>query len=84
LRRIPLRFGYAYEPWYQKTPDGSSITGHFLTLGFGLPFGRRGALLDAALQLGWRGDLSSAGARETIVRGYISLWGFEPWFQRKQ
>jgi len=84
LRRVPLRFGYAYEPWYQKTPDGSSITGHFLTMGLGLPIGRRGAMLDAALQLGWRGDLSSAGARETIVRGYISLWGFEPWFQRKK
>ena len=84
LRRIPLRFGYAYEPWYQKTPDGASITGHFLTLGLGLPFSRGGAVLDAALQLGWRGDVSTAGAKETIVRGFISLWGFEPWFQRKK
>jgi hypothetical protein len=82
LRRIPLRFGYAYEPWYQKTPDGASIAGHFLTLGLGLPFSRGGAVLDATLQLGWRGDMSAAGAKETIVRGYISLWGFEPWFQR--
>jgi len=84
LRRIPLRFGYAYEPWYQKTPDSASITGHFLTLGLGLPFSRGGAVLDAALQLGWRGDVSGAGAKETIVRGFISLWGFEPWFQRRK
>ena len=84
LRRIPLRFGYAYEPWYQETPDGSSITGHFVTLGLGLPFSRAGAVLDAALQLGWRGDGSGTGAKETIVRGFISLWGFEPWFQRKK
>jgi len=84
LRRIPLRLGYAYEPWYQKTSDGASITGHFLTLGLGLPFSRGGAVLDAALELGWRGNVSSAGAKETIVRGYISLWGFEPWFQRKK
>jgi hypothetical protein len=84
LRRIPLRFGYAYEPWYQETPDGSSISGHFLSLGLGLPFSRGKAVLDAALQLGWRGGQSEAGAKETIVRGYISLWGFEPWFQRKQ
>jgi len=84
LQRIPLRFGYAYEPWHQKTPAGASISGHFLTLGLGLPFNRGGAVLDAALQLGWRGDVSAAGAKETIVRGVISLWGFEPWFQRKR
>jgi hypothetical protein len=84
LRQIPLRFGYALEPWYQKTPDGSSIAGHFFTLGLGLPFSRGGAVLDAALELGWRGDVASAGAKETIVRGYISVWGFEPWFQRQK
>jgi hypothetical protein len=82
--RIPLRLGYAFEPWYLKTADGKDITGHFVTLGIGLPFGRQGAKLDASLEIGLRGDVSSIGAEEKIVRGTVSLWGFEPWFQRKK
>jgi hypothetical protein len=84
LRVIPLRFGYAFEPWYQQTADGDEITGHFLTLGIGLPFGRRGAHIDASLELGMRGDISSVGAEEKIVRGTLSIWGFESWFQRRK
>ena len=84
MRQIPLRMGYAFEPWYQKTPEGASISGHFITMGLGLPFSRGAATLDATLELGWRGDISGAGAKETIVRGYISLWGFEPWFQKNR
>jgi hypothetical protein len=84
VRRIPLRLGYALEPWYQKTASGQTITGHFFTLGFGLPFGRRGGALDVSLELGFRGDVSSIGTEETIVRGHISFWGFEPWFQRRK
>ncbi len=82
--KIPLRLGYALEPWHVKTPDGEKINAHFFTLGIGLPFGRQGAHLDASLELGIRGDVSSAGAEEKIVRGTISLWGFEPWFQRRK
>ncbi|MFC1682829.1 hypothetical protein ACFL0G_01295 [Candidatus Zixiibacteriota bacterium] len=84
LRVIPLRFGYAFEPWYRKTAEGAEITGHFLTLGIGLPFGHRGAHLDASLELGIRGDVSSVGAEEKVVRGTLSIWGFESWFQRRK
>jgi len=84
LRKVQLRCGYALEPWYLKTAAGKKITGHFLTLGIGLPFGPQGSRLDASLELGMRGDVSSVGAEEKIVRGTISLWGFEPWFQRKR
>ena len=84
LRRVPLRLGYALEPWYQKTAGDKKIYAHFVTIGFGLPLGQFGARLDASLELGMRGDVSSAGAEEKIVRGTISLWGFEPWFQRRK
>ena len=84
FRKIPLRFGYTLEPWYLKTDDGEKIHGHFLTMGIGLPFGQQGAHLDASLELGMRGDISSVGAEEKIVRGTISIWGFERWFQRKK
>jgi hypothetical protein len=84
LRKIQFRCGYALEPWYLKTADGKTVTGHFLTLGLGLPFGQQGSRLDASLELGMRGDISSIGAEEKIVRGAISLWGFEPWFRQKR
>jgi len=84
LRRVPLRLGYALEPWYQKTAGDKKIYAHFVTIGFGLPFGQFGARLDASLELGLRGDASSVGAEEKIVRGTFSLWGFEPWFQRRK
>ena len=84
LRRVPLRLGYALEPWYQKTAGDKKIYAHFVTIGFGLPFGQFGARLDASLELGMRGDASSVGAEEKIVRGTFSLWGFEPWFQRRK
>lgn len=84
LRKIPLRLGYALEPWYLKTVDGERIYAHFLTIGIGLPFGQKGAHLDASLELGMRGDVSSVGTEEKIVRGTFSLWGFEPWFQRRK
>jgi hypothetical protein len=84
FRKIPLRFGYTLEPWYLKTDDGEKIHGHFLTMGIGLPFGQQGTHLDASLELGMRGDISSVGAEEKIVRGTISIWGFERWFQRKK
>lgn len=84
LRRVPLRLGYALEPWYQKTAGDKKIYAHFVTIGFGLPLGQFGAYLDASLELGMRGDVPSAGAEEKIVRGTFSLWGFEPWFQRRK
>jgi hypothetical protein len=84
INKVPLRLGYALEPWYLKTSQGEEICAHFLTMGIGLPFGRQGAHLDASLELGMRGDASSVGAEEKIVRGTISLWGFEPWFQRRK
>jgi len=84
IRKIPFRFGYALEPWYLKTAGGKKIYAHFLTLGIGLPFSRHGAHLDASLELGMRGDASSMGAEEKIVRGTFSIWGFEPWFQRRK
>lgn len=84
ISRIPLRLGYSLEPWHLKTAVGKKIYAHFLTMGIGLPFGRRGGRLDATLELGLRGDASTVGAEEKIVRGTLSLWGFEPWFQRRK
>jgi hypothetical protein len=84
ISRIPLRLGYTLEPWHLKAAGGKKIYAHFLTVGIGLPFGRRGGRLDATLELGLRGDASSVGAEEKIVRGTLSLWGFEPWFQRRK
>jgi hypothetical protein len=84
ITRIPLRLGYTFEPWHLKTADGKKIYAHFLAMGIGLPFGRQGGRIDASLELGLRGDASSVGAEEKIIRGTLSLWGFEPWFQRRK
>ena len=84
ISRIPLRLGYNLEPWHLKPANGKKIYAHFLTMGIGLPFGRLGGRLDASLELGLRGNASSVGAEEKIIRGTLSLWGFEPWFQRRK
>jgi hypothetical protein len=73
FRRIPLRLGYYRQPWHFRDSDGNRIAEEFVSAGSGLPFIRDNGMIDAAIELGRRGDLGTNGLEEKIVRFTISV-----------
>lgn len=66
--RMPLRAGYAWEPWHFRDAAGEKITDHFFTAGFGLPLKEDAGVIQFAVELGFRGDREKNGARERVLR----------------
>jgi hypothetical protein len=71
--RIPLRAGYAWEPWHFRDPFGERIVDHFVTGGLGIPLPEGAGVVQLALELGFRGDLDRNRARERVVRLGLGL-----------
>ncbi len=71
--RMPLRAGYAWEPWHFRDAAGEKITDHFVTAGFGVPVKEGAGMIQFAFELGFRGDREKNGARERVLRFGVGL-----------
>lgn len=76
LRKLAYRGGLGFERLYLEETDL-----YFLTLGSGLPLGRRGSLLDFAIKYGHRGSVKNNLWSEDFVKLSISLTGVGNWGQ---
>lgn len=76
-QRIPLRLGYAWEPWHFRDAFGEKITEHLFTAGVGIPLPEDTGIVDISFELGYRGDREANGARERILRLGIGFTGQE-------
>jgi hypothetical protein len=76
LRKMAYRGGLGFERLYLEETDV-----YFLTLGSGLPLGRRGSLLDFAIKYGHRGSVKNNLWSEDFVKLSISLTGVGNWGQ---
>jgi len=81
LARMQYRFGLRWETSYVKSQN-HPIDGYFASLGFGYPLHQGADRVDLALEFGIRGDLSSNGGQENIVRIHVGLNLGETWFVR--
>lgn len=76
LRKLAYRGGLGFERLYLEETDL-----YFLTLGSGMPLGRRGSLLDFAIKYGHRGSLKNNLWSEDFIKLSISLTGVGNWGQ---
>jgi hypothetical protein len=65
---IPVRAGFAWEPWPVLDTHGEKIQDTFFTAGAGFPVGDDVGMIQLALQYGWRGDRTKNDAEEQILR----------------
>jgi hypothetical protein len=72
-QRMPLRAGYAWEPWHFRDAFGEKIIDQFVTAGVGIPLPERAGFLDLAVEFGYRGDRDENGARERVIRLGLGL-----------
>jgi hypothetical protein len=75
-RKIAYRGGAGFERLYLAETDL-----YYLTLGTGLPLGRRGNLLDVALKYGHRGSLENNLWSEDFLKLSVTLTGVSVWGQ---
>ena len=75
-RKIAYRGGVGVERLYLEEVDE-----YWLTLGSGMPLGRRGNLLDLALKYGHRGSVKNNLWTEDFIRLSVSLTGVGIWGQ---
>ena len=75
-KKVAWRGGLGYERLYLDETDLS-----FVTLGTGLPLGRRGNMLDIALKYGHRGDLENNLWTEDFLKVSVTLTGVSVWGQ---
>lgn len=75
-RKVAWRGGLGFERMYLEETDL-----YFLTLGSGLPLGRRGALVDLAIKYGHRSSGKNNLWSEDFVKLSISLTGVGNWGQ---
>jgi hypothetical protein len=73
IRRVPLRIGYDRQPMPFRDSEGNDIDERFVTLGAGLPFSKDNGMVDAAVEIGRRGDLSRNDLRESLVRVTVAV-----------
>ncbi len=66
--QIPLRVGFAWEPWPILDAHGEKIDDTFFTAGAGLPVGDDVGMIQLAFQYGWRGDKDLNDAEEQVYR----------------
>lgn len=83
LKRIPLRLGFCYQPYYILDPNGEALSEFWATFGFGLPLFHDTSHLDFMIGLGRRGSLETNGLEENLIRFGVSITGGEQWFVRK-
>lgn len=76
FRKVAYRGGLGYERVYLGETDL-----YFVTLGTGLPLGRRGNLLDVALKYGHRGSLENSLWTEDFFKVSVTLTGVSVWGQ---
>ncbi len=83
--------GGAYEPYYRKVAYRGGLgferlyldetDMYYLTLGSGLPLGRRGNILDFAIKYGHRGTLENNLWTEDFIKLSVTLTGVSVWGQ---
>lgn len=81
LRRLMYRFGGRWESGYVQS-EGNSIQGYFASAGISYPFRNGRHSLDVAVEYGLRGDLSSNGGQENILKVRFGLNLGGSWFVR--
>ncbi|NQT25024.1 hypothetical protein HQ585_06705 [candidate division KSB1 bacterium] len=82
LKRIPLRLGALFQPYYILDPEGNSISELLGTFGFGLPLFHNTSHIDFMFGIGKRGSLEKNGLEENLIRFGLSITGGEKWFVR--
>lgn len=75
-RKMALRGGLGFERLYLDETNQ-----YYVTLGTGLPLGRRGNMLDIALKYGHRGDLENNLWTEDFLKVSATLTGVSVWGQ---
>lgn len=83
LKRLQYRFGGRWETGYALS-QGSAIDSYFATFGLGCPFNQGRDRFDFTIEFGLRGDLTSNGAQENILRFSFGLNLGETWFIRSK
>jgi hypothetical protein len=73
---MAVRGGLGFERLYLDETDQ-----YFVTLGTGLPLGRRGNMVDIALKYGHRGDLENNLWTEDFFKISATLTGVSVWGQ---
>ena len=68
FNHVPLRAGFAWEPWAILDTHGEKIQDKFFTAGAGFPVGDQVGMIQVAMQYGWRGDVDKNDAEERILR----------------
>ncbi|HKP94664.1 MAG TPA: hypothetical protein VJ385_02800 [Fibrobacteria bacterium] len=76
FRKVAYRGGLGFERLYLGETDL-----YFVTLGTGLPLGRRGNVLDVALKYGHRGSLENNLWTEDFLKLSVTLTGVSVWGQ---
>jgi long-chain fatty acid transport protein len=75
-KKMALRGGLGFERLYLDETDQ-----YYVTMGTGLPLGRRGNMLDIALKYGHRGDLENNLWTEDFLKVSATLTGVSVWGQ---
>lgn len=83
FKRIPVRAGIRFQPYYILDPDGNTISELWGTFGFGLPLFHNSSHIDFMIGYGRRGSLETNGLKEDLIRFGLSVTGGEKWFVRK-
>jgi len=78
---LQYRCGTRWETGYTLS-QGNPIDGYFASLGVGYPFHDGRDRLDFSVELGLRGDLTSNGGQEMILKVRLGLNLGETWFKR--
>jgi hypothetical protein len=65
---IPLRAGFAWEPWPILDVHGEKIHDKFITAGAGFPVGDEVGMIQLAFQYGWRGNREVNDLEEQVYR----------------
>jgi hypothetical protein len=76
FRKVAYRGGLGFERLYLDETDL-----YYLTLGSGLPLGRRGNMLDVAIKYGHRGSLENNLWTEDFLKLSVTLTGVSVWGQ---
>jgi len=83
-QRRPWRIGMYHEPWHYRDSSGNRPSETFLTLGTSLFFKNRRGVIDIAIEIGRRGDVTENGAQEWVFRQSFTVVGWERWFQQPE
>jgi hypothetical protein len=67
-KRVPIRGGFAWEPWNILDTHGEKLTDKIVTGGLGLPLGEGIGVIQLAMQYVWRGDVAKNDAEERVFR----------------